>query len=45
VKTPKGKNHGEGERGFYYNSEKITVEIALSHALGFLVFVDLHLSR
>ena len=43
--NPKGKTHGEGERGFHYNSRKITMVIALSHALGFLSFVDRSPSR
>ena len=38
--NPKGKNHGEGEREFHYNSRKITMVITLSHVLGFLGFVD-----
>ena len=39
--NPKRKNcRGEREKGFHYNSGKITMIIALSHALGFLGFVD-----
>jgi len=34
----KGKNHGG--RGFHYNSEKITMVIALSHALRFLGLIN-----
>ena len=39
MKTLKGKTT-EKERGFHYNSEKITMVISLSHALGFLSLFD-----
>jgi len=35
-KPEKKKNHGEQEGEFHYNSEKITIVIAWSYALGFL---------